>query len=103
MTGVPEGSLLGVFKENAKAKTHGHICLTGDDKKAIKAKKSTEEVLREQRDQAHREITSLNHQIGILSRIVQDQEEELKALKTTSRFGRLWKSLRKKLSDWIAP
>jgi hypothetical protein len=124
MKGLPDGSLLGNhnFKGNPdyNRKKTKNIALTGDEKRAIMGKtpnsvggKSEEKVLREQRDQALLEISALKRDLRIsegkekaimgeltlFKKIVEDQNEELKILKSIT----VWKLIRKKLSDWLAP
>jgi hypothetical protein len=121
MTGVPEGSMLGKYKQsqtNAERKemrrvsSHGRVALTGDEKKAIMAgnvappptpaqkqsvvKHQAEDVLREQRDQALRELKHLNNELKLYKKIVEDQEKELKAMT-------VWKLIRKRIAEWIRP
>lgn len=126
--GLPDGKLLGVFPITAGQKRMfgyhrpknptpkpKHIALTGDEKKAIVhgGKKSTEEVLREQRDQALIEIAALKRDLRIsegkekstlgeltlFHKIVEDQEKELEALKSLT----VWKLIRKRLAQWLEP
>jgi HNH endonuclease len=75
--------------------------------------KQTEDILREQRDQAQKEIallrkekkawegalTAQTNELKLFHKIVEDQEEELKALKSLT----VWKFIRKKLAEWIKP
>ena len=89
-----------------------HIALTGDEKKAIiagnvappsspvlkrsVAKHQTEDVLREQRDQALRELTLVRNELKLFHKIVDDQEKDLKTMT-------VWKLIRKRISEWIRP
>ena len=57
------------------------------------------ELLREQRDQAQREIVHLRNELKLFYKIVEDQEKELKELKGMS----FWKSVRTRIADLIAP
>jgi hypothetical protein len=75
--------------------------------------KQTEDILRQQRDQALKEIATLrmdkmilegtvksqSGELKLFHKIVEDQEEELKVLK----FMTVWKFMRKRLSEWINP
>ena len=110
--GLKEGSMIGKYPvtnstknptASGKPNIYRHIALTGDEKKAIIGKtpnsiggKASENVLREQRDQALIEISSLRKEIESLKLTVSAQEKELKSLT-------VWKLIRKKLSDWLAP
>ena len=122
--GLPDGSLLGTYPvTNAQKKAFGfhsynhsqgkfyqHIALTKDDKNKIMGKHSTEDVLREQRDQAQKEIAHLRKEMKIwegvikaqegelklFHKIVEDQEKEFKSLT-------VWVFIRKKLAEWIKP
>ena len=107
--GLKEGELLGIFPVTVRQKKmfghvsvhpqgkpnyYRHIALTGDEKRAIMCKKSTEDVLREQRDQAQKEITTLRKDIERYESVVKDQEEKLKSM----TVGKL---IRKKIADWL--
>jgi uncharacterized protein (DUF305 family) len=73
-------------------------------------KHSTEDVLREQRDQAQKEIAHLRKEMKIwegvikaqegelklFHKIVEDQEKEFKSMS-------VWVFIRKKLAEWIKP
>ena len=75
--------------------------------------KQTEDILREQRDQALKEIALLRKEmkhweaavksqsgeIKLFHKIVEDQEVELNALKSLT----LLNFIRKRLSEWMAP
>ena len=121
---MPDGSLLGTYPvTNAQKKAFGfhsynhsqgkfyqHIALTKDDKNKIMGKHSTEDVLREQRDQALKEIATLRRdkmilegtvksqagELKLFHKIVEDQEKDFKSLT-------VWVFLRKKLAEWIKP
>lgn len=111
--GLPDGSLLGTYPvTNAQKKAFGfhsynhsqgkfyqHIALTKDDKNKIMGKHSTEDVLREQRDQAQKEIALLRKEMKVYETVVKSQEQELKAWKSLT----VWVFLRKKLAEWIKP
>jgi hypothetical protein len=112
--GLKEGSLLGIFPVSPKQKKmfghtsvhpqgkpniYRHIALTGDEKKAIMGKHSAEDVLREQRDQAQKEIFTLRRELKQWEATVTSQREEINALKSLT----LWKFMRKRLSEWIKP
>ncbi len=107
--GLKDGSLLGIFPVTSNQKKmfghvsvhpqgkpnyYRHISLTGDEKRAIMGNKSTEDVLREQRDQAQKEITTLRKDIERYEAVVKDQEEKLKSM----TLGQL---IRKKIADWL--
>lgn len=110
--GLKEGAMLGKYPVTTRTKNsstigkpniYGRIALTGDEKKAIYGAishgpkpKSDVEVLREQRDQALNEISSLRNEIEVLKLSVSAQEKELKSLT-------VWKLIRKRLSECIAP
>jgi hypothetical protein len=123
--GLQDGALLGKYpltpgqkrqfgirpKQKVSSK---HIALTGDEKRAILGgKQSAETVLREQRDQALKEIAALKRdlkisegkekslagEVTLFQKIVEDQEKELKEFKSIT----VWKILRKRISDWIKP
>ncbi len=100
---MKEGTLLGKWPLTKTArKVHSSICLTGDEKKAIMSgkpspvKKKVEEVLREQRDQAHRELNIVRNELKLFHKIVEDQEKELKSMT-------VWKLIRKRIAERIAP
>ena len=117
-TGAPEGSMLGKYKQsqtNAERKemrrmaSGGRVALTGDEKKAIMAgqvapapvlhhavRHNAEDVLREQRDQALRELTLVRNELKLFHKIVDDQEKDLKTMT-------VWKLIRKRISEWIRP
>ena len=119
--GLPDGKLLGTYpvtpgqkrqyginvpkQPQGKPNYYRHIALTGDEKKAIIAgtglvgSKKTEDVLREQRDQAQKEITTLRKEMKQWEATVAEQEIELKSLKSMT----VWKFIRKRLSEWIKP
>jgi hypothetical protein len=96
-----EGALLGKWpmkdgkgmKRNMK-----RTCLTGDEKKAI-IKKTSSDVHLEQRDQALREIGELRKEIKLYVEVVKTQEEELKALRSLT----VWKLIRKRIAEWVSP
>ena len=95
MKGLPDNSTLG---KNPASKKHKHkgIALTGDEKKAImstpvRVKISTEDILREQRDQAQKEIAMLRKEIKQWEETVAEQEIELKSLKSMT----IWKFIRR--------
>ena len=115
MKGLADGSLLGNHNyggkpdySRRKPNHYQHIALTGDEKKAllarvqatpvahIKDKHKTEDVLREQRDQALKEIGELRREMKHYEAALTSQREELKAL-TLLNF------IRKRLSEWMAP
>ena len=68
--GLPEGALLGTYKQpSAKPRASNRIALSGDEKKALLARlaaapvrKTAEEVLREQRDQGLITISQLREE-----------------------------------------
>ena len=114
---MKEGALLGKWpmKDGKGAKRSlKRTALTGDEKKAIMAgtgivgSKSTESVLREQRDQALQEIANLRkekkawegailaqaNELKLFHKIVEDQEKELKSM-TIKRL------LKRRLADWL--
>ena len=92
-----------------KPNYYQHIALTGDEKKALFAKidaakvansaggKSAEDVLREQRDQAQKEIASLRKEMKQWEATIAAQEAELKAVKSMT----VWKLVKKRIADWI--
>jgi hypothetical protein len=77
-----EGSLLGKWPIRTPQQKAMHVPRI----------KQTEDILREQRDQGLKEIASLR-------KTIEDQEKQLKALKSIT----LWKFIRKRLSEWISP
>ena len=111
--GLPEGSLLGQFpvtdrqkrafgaprlvpRQNPKPR---YVALTADDKKALfskTVKHNAENVLREQRDQALRELTHVRNELKLFHKIVEDQEKELKSMT-------VWKLIRKRIAEKISP
>jgi len=108
---LPDGKLLGVYpvtsgqrriyglpKTNNPATKPKYVALTGDEKKAIVhgGKKSTEEVLREQRDQALVEITALRKELEKKSISYATLENQLKTMT-------IWKLIRKRLAEWVSP
>ena len=103
MKGLKDGSLLGNhnFKgqPDYNKKKPKYVSLTGDEKKAIIGKTSAEDALRIQRDQAHLEITRLNKELKHWEATVTIQREEMNALESLT----LWKFIRKRLSNWLAP
>lgn len=113
--GIRDGSSLGQYKQHdpmppTSAAKGGRVALTGDEKRAIKVKKSTEEVLREQRDQAMQQIDTLRQQKEDTENKLVVAEKEIAYLQETVRKQReqmkkptLWKSLRKGLASWIEP
>lgn len=108
--GLPDGKFLGTYpvtpgqkrqygitapkQPQGKPNYYRHIALTGDEKRAIMGKKSTEDVLREQRDQAQKEITTLRKDIERYEAVVKDQEEKLKSI----TVGKL---IRKRIAAWL--
>jgi hypothetical protein len=123
--GVPDGSMLATFPVTDRQKRafglavpvgpqgkpnyYRHIALTGDEKKAIMAgqvapapvlhhavRHNAEDVLREQRDQALRELTLARNELKLFRKIVEDQEKDLKTMT-------VWKLIRKRISEWIRP
>lgn len=123
---MKEGALLGKWPMKSgqgKAKSMKRTALTGDEKKAIMAGivrtpnttagVSASEAVRIQRDQALSQIGILRKeraawepviaehtiQIKALRNKVEDQEAELKALKSLT----VWQFIRKKLAAWLAP
>jgi hypothetical protein len=104
--------LAGPVRPQGKPNYCRHIALTGDEKKAIiagnvappsspvlkrsVAKHQTEDVLREQRDQALRELTLVRNELKLFHKIVDDQEKDLKTMT-------VWKLIRKRISEWIRP
>jgi hypothetical protein len=62
----------------------------------VPRKLQTEDVLREQRDQAQREIATLRKEMKQWEVTVAAQEQELKSMT-------VWKLLRKRLAEWIKP
>ena len=118
MKGLVDGSLLGNHNyagkpdyNRRKPNIYQHIALTGDEKKAllarvqatpvdhVKDKHKTEDVLREQRDQAQKEILNLRRELKQWEATVTSQREEIDVLKSLT----LWKFIRKRLSERIAP
>jgi hypothetical protein len=119
---MKEGALLGKWpltKQAAKKYSGAHVALTGDEKRAILAgtglvgSKKAEDILRGQRDQGLAAISVLRQKNERLTEdlrllrkehalreiVVREQEEELRALRSSN----LWKTMRRRLSDWIAP
>ena len=116
---MKDGALLGKWPMKngcGKRKPEKRVALTGDEKKAIMDTKvprklQTEDVLREQRDQALQELANLRrekkawegavlaqaNELKLFYKIVEDQEKELKAMKELT----LWKLVKKKIADWI--
>jgi hypothetical protein len=84
-----EGSLLGQWP------------LRTPQQKAMKVPriKQTEDILREQRDQAQKEIATLRKEMKQWEATVAAQEQELKTFKSMT----VWVFIRKKLADWIKP
>jgi len=89
--GLPEGSMLGTYKQsqsNAERKelrriqlSLQRVCLTGDEKKAIKSgKTSTEDVLREQRDQALAAVALVRKEMKHWEATVQSLEKQLPSM-----------------------
>jgi hypothetical protein len=102
--GLPDGSLLGKYKEKSPNQVPSrikYIALSSEEKKAIVhgGKHSAEDVLREQRDQAQKEILNLRRELKQWEATVTSQREEIDALKSLT----LWKFIRKRLSEWLAP
>lgn len=94
---LPDGSLLGQYsprqkkQQSAQLIARRHVALTADEKKAIMAgnyqpaknptvKRSVEEVLREQRDQAMKEIASLKAQLACSQAVRKDLDEKLRTI-----------------------
>jgi len=94
-----------------KPNYYRHVALTGDEKRAIFAKLdagktqtpeprpravrlSAEQVLREQRDQALRELTVVNNELKLFHKIVEDQEKELKTITVVGL-------IRKRIAEWL--
>jgi 5-methylcytosine-specific restriction endonuclease McrA len=110
--GLAEGSMLGKYKGQGakivKSQIHRGVALTADDKKALMAridgthlprvKVSGEDVLREQRDQAHKELLHLRRELKHYEAVVKTQEEELRALTVWQLFRR---RLAERLAKWI--
>ena len=106
--GFPDGALLGKFDPDKglipkriphkKKAPPNRVSLTGDEKKAILGKHSVENVLREQRDQAQKEIVNLRRELKHWEATVAAQEIELKSLKSLT----VWQFIRKRLSEWMA-
>lgn len=111
--GLPDGSMLGKYKQTQSSAERkqarrvslgvSHIALTGDEKKAIMAgtvpsppKHKAEDVLREQRDQALKELALVRKEVKFLHELVADQEKELKGIT-------VWGLLRKRIAQWISP
>ena len=89
--GLPDGHLLGNYQpksSGAKSPKGRYIALSGDDKKAIMAgnyappvgKHSTEDVLREQRDQGLREIGRLRTENTSLKSQVENYKQKLNTM-----------------------
>ena len=72
-----------------------YIALTGDENKAIIGKNTTENVLRDQRDQALKEIGELRKEIESLKAIIKNQEKELSSMTVARLFKR-------KLLYWLS-
>ena len=86
-------------KSARKSHATPHIALTKDEKNKIMGKKSAEDVLREQRDQALIEIGNLRKEVDKWKSAAAENEKELNALRSIT----LWKFVRSKLSEWIRP
>jgi hypothetical protein len=111
MKGLVDGSLLGNHNYGGKPDYNRHIALTRDEKKALLARvqatpvghvkdtHKTEDILREQRDQAQKEIFTLRRDLKQWEATVAAQETELKAFKSLT----VWQFIRKRLSEWISP
>ncbi len=101
---MKEGALLGKWPlTKSTRKAQERVALTGDEKKAIiggtylrpnRDRMSKEEILLEQRDQAHRELTIVRNELKLFHKIVEDQEKELKSM----TVGKL---IRKRIADWL--
>ena len=98
MKGLPDNSTLGK-NFSSKRNKHKGVSLTGDEKNVIIGKHSAEDVLREQRDQALKEIGELRKELKQWEDSVAAQELEIKTLKSMS----VLEFIRKKLADWINP
>ena len=111
--GLAEGTLLGKYKQGMSGGERnemrrvalglGRACLTRDDKLAlgkkvepqpVKASKSTENVLREQRDQALAALVVARKELKHYEAVVKDQEHQLK----TMTIGKL---IRKRIVGWL--
>jgi 5-methylcytosine-specific restriction endonuclease McrA len=107
--GLPEGSLLGQYnpgagkkvKNSRKPDFYRHIALTGDEKKAIRAgklptsvKHNTEDVLREQRDQALLRIGTLEKELRQYKATVEAQEMKLNA-------QGIWRIIRTRIVNFL--
>jgi hypothetical protein len=120
MRGLPEGSLLGDYFPRGytkKSKANGHVALTGDEKKQIMAgtyipsvKRSREDVLLEQRDQAlsalnaeriklkdvAEQLAQLREEHKFREAVVQELDERIKSMS-------IWRLLRVRLAEWMRP
>ncbi len=112
--GLPDGSLLGKYKQAMSGSERkemrrvalglGRVALTRDDKLALSNKvgprpmkpssKSTEDVLREQRDQALTALVQVRKELQHYEAVVKDQEEQLMTM--TIR-----KLIRKRIVAWL--
>jgi hypothetical protein len=106
--GLPEGSLLGKYKETAgKPRPHqkkkARVALSGDEKRAVLAKLPAKqghlaevEVVRLQRDQALQTILKLRTEMKRREEAAAGLEQRLK----TMTVGQL---IRQKLAEWLRP
>jgi ferredoxin len=92
--GLPDGSLLGKYKETSPYQVPKRV---NDTVLKVPRKVQTEDILREQRDQAQKEIAHLRKELKVYEIIVSEQKQELKAIKSIT----IWRFLRKRLAEWI--
>ena len=112
--GLTEGALLGKYKQGMSGGERkemrrvalglSRVCLTRDDKLALSSKvgtpavkplkKSTEDVLREQRDQALAALVVVRKELKHYEAVVKDQERQLKTMT-------IQKLIRKRIVDWL--
>lgn len=118
--GLPEGTLLGKWKENETTPTgivkkkSKYVALTADDKKRIMAngsvtvKASAYQVHTEQRDQALKEIQNLRDRISVLESdvhlgrvLVNDKDATIADLTARMESMTVLYLIRKKLAAWL--
>lgn len=105
--GLKGGAMLGKYKGHggkiAKGKIHRGVALTADDKAALMArtgggthrtKVAAEDVLREQRDQAQKELLHLRRELKHYEAVVKTHDEQLEAVTVMD-------VLRRQLVKWI--
>ena len=87
--GLPEGAMIGKYKQgmsSAERKELRRVALSlgavipVSTAKAMKVSKSTEEVLREQRDQALSALVKVRKELKHYEIVVRDQEQQLKTM-----------------------